>query len=361
MNKFIQKLQNLLDEVDHNIQCIKEITTQHHNLTEIIFGNNSTVRDILEENNQLNLTKSSVGFDQWKRYQHRSVITQLYAIYEDFVEKLISIWIDNLPNIFDKYSDLGIDFQKQYILGVAKLIERLNRNKYQQLTLEELIKIPENTNVNYQLVKEVFTIHEYNLRMSELNKLFLNAGIKNLSDWLKKSQNITESISSISSNQTTVEKELERFIDYRNDASHSIRQNDTLSFKELMNFCNFIKNVCLSLHDLILYQTLERMIILDRIITLGKIRQYRDQLKSARLKVNNNILLSVGLTTLLVNKETSICKFAKIEKITIVSNDQYTEKEDIKVAEEEQDIWIKFNVDAKRNWTVFIINNMGNP
>ena len=194
MNKFIQKLQNLLDEVDNNIEGIKEITTKNHNLTDIIFGNDSTVRDILKENNQLNLTKSSVGFDQWKCYQHRSVITQLYSIYEDFVEKLISIWIDNLPNIFDKYSDLGIDFQKQYILGVAKLIERLNRNKYQQLTLEELIKIPENTNVNYKLVKEVFTNHEYNLRMSELNKLLDNSGIKNSSDWLKKSHNIQNSM-----------------------------------------------------------------------------------------------------------------------------------------------------------------------
>lgn len=28
MNKFIQKLQNLLDKVDNNIQSIKEITTK---------------------------------------------------------------------------------------------------------------------------------------------------------------------------------------------------------------------------------------------------------------------------------------------------------------------------------------------
>lgn len=141
---------------------------------------------------------------------------------------MISIWIDNLPNIFEKYSDLGIDFQKQYISGIAKLIERLNRNKYPELTLEELIKIPENTNINYKLVKQVFTHHEYNLRISELNNLLVNAGIKNSLDWLNKSQNIQKSISSISSNQTTVEKELERFINYRNDASHNIQQDDTL-------------------------------------------------------------------------------------------------------------------------------------
>ncbi|AFZ52236.1 MAE_28990/MAE_18760 family HEPN-like nuclease [Cyanobacterium aponinum AL20118] len=356
MNKFIQKLQNLLDKVDNNIQSIKEITTKNQKLTDIIFGNDSTVKNILKENNQLDLTKSSVGFDQWKRYQHCSVITQLYAIYEDFVEELISIWIDNLPNIFEKYSDLGMDFQKQYILGIAKLIKRLNRNKYPELKLEKLINIPKNTNINYKLVQEVFTDHQYNLRMSELNKLLDNAGIKNTSDWLQKSNSIQQSISSINSNQTTVEKELQRFINYRNDASHNIQQDNILNFNELIDFCNFINTICFSLHDLILYQTLERMIALNKIITLGQIRQYRDKLKSARLKVNNSILLSVGLPTLLVKKETSICKFAKIEKISIVSNDQYIEKEDIKVPEKEQDIWIQFNIDARKNWTVYIFN-----
>lgn len=124
-----------------------------------------------------------------------------------------------------------------------------------------------------------------------------------------------------------------------NKMIHYIQQDDTLNFNELINFCDFIQNFCLSLHDFILYKTLERMIILKKAISLGKIRQYRDKLKSARLRVNN-IVLSVGLKTLLVNKEMSVCKFAIIEKVEIF---------------EEQDIFINFNIEVKKNWEVYLI------
>lgn len=351
MDNFLGKLNNLLDEVDENIKSIKEITSKNHRLLEIIFSRNSRIRDILKEHKELDFIDSSVGSDQWRLYQHRSVVTQLYAVYEDFVEKLISIWIDNLPNIFDKYADLGIDFQKQYILGIAKLIERLNRTKYQELKLEQLIKIPENTDsyVKYKLVKEVFTHHENNLRISELNNLLVNAKIKNSLDWINKSKNIQVSISSINSNQSTVEKELERFIKYRNDASHNIQQDNMLNFDELMDFCNFIQAFCLSLHDLIVYRTLERMMQIDKIVNLGKIRQYRDRSRSSRLKLNK-VSLSVGITVFLVNENTSVCKQAQIISI---ADSQDIKRDSINV-DIEQDILIEFDIEAKKNWLVYL-------
>lgn len=350
MDDFLEKLNNLLDEVDDNIKSIKEITGKNHRLLEIIFGRDSSIRDIVKEHNELDFIESSVGSDQWRLYQHRSVVTQLYAIYEDFVEKLISIWIDNLPNIFDKYSDLGIDFQKQYILGIAQIIEKLNRKQYKDLDIEKLVQIPDHTKIDYKLIEQVFTHHENNLRLNELNRLLTNCGVQKSLEWISKSEEIKSSKSISSNDENNFKDEIEKFIDYRNAASHNIIQISILNYNQLINLCNFINIFCQSLHDLFIYRTLQRMIEAGKVISLGKIKQYRDILRSSRLKVNN-VSLSVGATVFLVNENTSVCKQAKIISI---ADSQDIKRNSINV-DVEQDIFLKFDIEAKKNWLVYLL------
>ena len=196
----IEKIEISLAQVRKKTQAIRFILKQNESLRNILFTDDENVRQKAVELN-LNLSENSIYITEWKIYEHSAVVTQLYATYENFVEKLISKWLDALPQLITKYDQLDEVIRNNHRIGVGNLISKFGDNRYVDLKLEQIIQslfdgIKKNS--KYELIPESFLIScQNNLRQGELQKLFSSVGLKDFESgwmWLKNHQNIKEYI-----------------------------------------------------------------------------------------------------------------------------------------------------------------------
>ena len=65
----------------------------------------------------------------WTVYEHCSVITRLYSIYESFVESIIHEWIDRLPLIVTDYSQLDEIIRRSHAANIGELLTKMCNRK----------------------------------------------------------------------------------------------------------------------------------------------------------------------------------------------------------------------------------------
>lgn len=95
--------------VSMNISTVSKIIHTNNSLREILFRENKVIQQLQqsdENEHWAKLINNIPDEREWQIYDHCAVVTRLYAIYERFVEDLIAAWLENLPNIVNKYSDL---------------------------------------------------------------------------------------------------------------------------------------------------------------------------------------------------------------------------------------------------------------
>ncbi|MEM9543964.1 MAG: MAE_28990/MAE_18760 family HEPN-like nuclease, partial [Cyanobacteria bacterium P01_E01_bin.42] len=100
----------LLEKVNTKAEAIRQVIEKNNKLREFIF--NEKIKERLAKSADLDeLLKPSLSSTDWRVYEHCSVVTQLYSIYENFVEELIKDWLKNLPNIIKSYTELDDKIQ----------------------------------------------------------------------------------------------------------------------------------------------------------------------------------------------------------------------------------------------------------
>lgn len=77
--------QERLRTVSEHIQTVRSIIATNKKLRELLFQS-SRVDDSSIPDDILALRKIVPSFNNWQIYDHCSVVTRLYAIYENFVE-----------------------------------------------------------------------------------------------------------------------------------------------------------------------------------------------------------------------------------------------------------------------------------
>lgn len=93
--------QELLATVRENTSTVRSIIKTSDRLRDIGFGG-----DAITKQSFSTLLQDIPSLKEWRVYDHCSTITRLYAIYENFVENLISRWLGLLLGLFPRYSDL---------------------------------------------------------------------------------------------------------------------------------------------------------------------------------------------------------------------------------------------------------------
>jgi MAE_28990/MAE_18760-like HEPN len=97
----------LLKIVSVNISTVHKIIHTNDKLRVIVFRKDTQTQHQSDENTQFTKLIEGVPSElEWQVYDHCAVVTRLYAIYERFVEDLIAEWLELLPDIVTKYSDL---------------------------------------------------------------------------------------------------------------------------------------------------------------------------------------------------------------------------------------------------------------
>ncbi len=340
--------------VSINISTVSKIIHTNSSLREIVFRENTVTQQSQEseDNEYLAKLKESVPDErEWKIYDHCAVVTRLYAIYERFVEDLIADWLETLPSIVTKYSDLEEKIKDTHRIGVGRLLLDLKKKRFNHLPINEVIQglfNGVNGSEQYRLMPNAFLLHEQNLRREILDKLFADAGIPNAWVWVDKHRKVKQFIEN-RGGQNTAEGELKQLITYRNDAAHGARVDDVLSTNELLELGNFVEVLCESLVELITWQVISRQIEKGKAKKIGQITEWFEQPRAGIAKVKK-ITLSVGGKIFLVNEAASYCWLATIKSIKIndISEEQV-------VIPDEQEVGLQFDVDAKKGLSLYVI------
>ncbi|MBO1051284.1 MAG: hypothetical protein HEQ25_04465 [Dolichospermum sp. DET73] len=344
--------ENLLIAVKANISTIRSIIKTNEKMREIDFEDVSLYTEetkiIL-----MNIFQDIPDKNNSRVYDQCAVVTRLYAIYESFVEDLIQSWLILLPDLYPNYLDLNNAIRKTYKNGVGRLLQEIskeNNYRYKNFPVQKVILgllNGETGEDKYELLPEAFLFHEQNLRKNSLEKLLTNAGIFDNWSWVVNHRDIKNFLKEIRGNQTTLEKELNILISYRNDAAHSTKTEDWLGFKPLLELCDFVESLCQALTELVTHQVIDHKTLIGQAQEVGKITRWYDKIQVGVLKASKNCLLSVGGSLFLVGD--SYCKPAKIESIRNQDDESINEIETTPGME----LKLKFDIDARKNLCLY--------
>jgi len=231
--------QELLRTVKDNISTVRSIIKTNEKLRNIAFGKSTSSKQKSEEYVEFyrDLIEDLPNVREWRVYDRCAAVTRLYAIYERFVEDLVSDWLGMLPGLFPRYCDLEDKIRTTHQIGVGRLLLDLKKNRYEHLSIEEVVRglFRGVTDAEeYELLPDAFLIHEQNLRRDILEKLLADAGISNAWNWIDKHKAIKNFIEEIRGSQNTAEGELNELISYRNDAAHGAPVDDFLGSNALL-------------------------------------------------------------------------------------------------------------------------------
>ncbi|OBQ13180.1 MAE_28990/MAE_18760 family HEPN-like nuclease [Anabaena sp. AL09] len=338
--------ENLLMAVKVNISTIRSIIKTNEKIREIAFGDVS----LHTEETKIvltNLFQDIPELTEGRVYDHCAVVTRLYAIYETFVEDLIRDWLISLPELYPNYLNLEESIRNTHQIGVGRLLVELKKNRYSHLNPETVMRglFYGNTGQEkYELVSDAFLFHEDNLRKDTLERLLTNAGVANTWSWILKNRYVIHFIKEIRANENSVDKELDTFISYRNDAAHETNIDNWLSAKELLELCDFVESLCQALTELVTYQVIENKKLIGQAQVIGKITEWFKKPQAAILTADGEYLLSVGDSLFLVGD--SYCQIATIESI----NSELIPE--IKTTPG-MEIGLKFDVDAREGLKLY--------
>lgn len=343
----------LLQIVNVNISTVRKIIQTNDKLRVILFTVRTSTQEESEQDTELTKLIENIPSERnWLVYDHCAVVTRLYAIYERFVEDLITEWVEYLPLIVTQYSDLEERIKDTHHIGVGRLLLDLKKKRFKHLSPNEVIQGLFNGvtgKKKYKLIHDAFLLHEQNLRREVLEKLFADAGISNAWGWVDKHRRVKQFIEEVRGSQNTAEGELNDLITYRNDAAHGAIVDDLLSTEKLLELGDFVEALCQALAELVTFQVISRQTAIGKAKEIGQITEWFLNHKAGVGKVKE-ITLSVGIKLFLVNEASSYCRLAKIESLMINN----ISKKRV-VITSEQEVGLKFfDMDAKKGLKLYI-------
>jgi MAE_28990/MAE_18760-like HEPN len=344
--------EELLQKVSVKISTIRAIIKTNDRLRKIVFPDSSNIKQLQENPEFAQFIEEIPSKWEWEIYDRSAVVTRLYAIYERFVEDLISDWLRLLPDLVPRYSDLDETIQNTHREGIGRLLIDIKKNRFQHLSIEQVLQglsCGITDSGKYTLLPDAFLLHEQNLRKDVLETVLRNAGIDEAWKWVINHKEIKNFVGEVSNNQNTAERELKQLVDYRNEAAHG-SVDEILGTQELLDLADFVGALCKSLADLVTYNIILRQIDRGLVREIGKITEWFKKPQAGVAKIKE-VTLTVGecVFLVLVNDELSYCYSATIESIQL--NDISQNRADIT---SETEVGLKFDRDARTGLTVYV-------
>lgn len=340
----------LLKTVCLKISTVRSMIKINDRLRKIVFQDSSDIKQLKENPEFATLIEVISSKQEWRIYDRSAVVTRLYAIYERFVEDLISDWLRRMPDLVPRYSDLGEKIQNTHREGIGRLLIDIKKNRFQHLSVEKVVQglsCGITDTGKYELLPDAFLLHEQNLRKEVLETVLKNAGIDDAWKWVINHKEIKYFIEEVRGSQNTAEGELKQLVDYRNKAAHG-STDEILGTQELLDLGDFVEALCKSLADLVTYNIILRQIDRGLVREIGKITEWFKKPQAGVAKVKEvTLTVGEGVFLVLVNDELSYCYSAKIESIKL--NDISHNHVEIT---SEAEVGLKFDRDARTGLTI---------
>ncbi|WP_333472790.1 MAE_28990/MAE_18760 family HEPN-like nuclease, partial [Microcoleus sp. herbarium12] len=121
----------LLKTVCLKISTVRSMIKINDRLRKIVFQDSSDIKQLKENPEFAALIEVISSKEEWRIYDRSAVVTRLYAIYERFVEDLISDWLRGMPDLVPRYSDLEEKIQNTHREGIGRLLIDIKKNRFQ--------------------------------------------------------------------------------------------------------------------------------------------------------------------------------------------------------------------------------------
>jgi len=188
---------------------------------------------------------------EWRILDHCSAISRLYALFENYVGDAISDYVNYIQRTHT-LSDISAPVQDYYRIGISKILKEISKPKLSYLNLQEMIVGYGKTLSGRKPIKLeplAFKMHEQNLRLTEINRLFSGLGLDGINKWVERHPKILDFFGPEKSPEGA-EKLLQNLIGYRNEAAHQgLQVDDILGKDEILKYCDFLLNLSVSIHE----------------------------------------------------------------------------------------------------------------
>jgi hypothetical protein len=347
--------EELIEKASVKISTVRAIIKTNHRLRKIVFRDSLNKQKLAENPEFAALIEVIPSEKEWEIYDRSAVVTRLYAIYERFVEDLISDWLRRMPDLVPRYSDLGEKIQNTHREGIGRLLIDIKKNRFQHLSVEKVVQglsCGITDTGKYELLPDAFLLHEQNLRKEVLETVLKNAGIDEAWKWVINHKEIKYFVEEVRDRQNTAEGELKQLVDYRNEAAHG-STDQILGTQELLDLGDFVEALCKSLADLVTYNIILRQIDRGLVREIGKITEWYPEPQAGVAKVQKVILtVEKRVFLVLVNDKLSYCYAAKVESIEL--ND--IPHNHVEITSEEE-VGLKFDRDAREGLTIYVTSS----
>ena len=207
-----------------------------------------------------NIRSQNLALRRKKIYEYTSIIISTYGVLENFIESIISSYIQLLNTALHDYSYIPHTIRENHFQLSAQLIKNLSKPKYNTLTTQEQIIINLHsciTNTNYKINHYAYIDHTANFRHDTVISSLKNIGIDDLSNKILSTENFVRHISkkySISNIQDitneTLFSPLNDLAQRRNEVSHG-QSFELLDHSYLLEIIEFVKEYCLALYNIL--------------------------------------------------------------------------------------------------------------
>lgn len=280
----------------------------------------------------------------WRVYDHCSAVTRLYALYEGFVDDIVSEWLASLPKLFPNYLDLPENVRVRHRQGVGELLREIEASRYSALNPKDIIQgfySGITGSLSYELYAHAFLKRRQNLRKEVLEQMLTSAGIGDSWKWVDSHPNITAFLSVSIGNANTLEGELNALLDYRNEAAHGHEIGAILDVKGLLSIADFILALCGALAELVTNHTIERKLAVQQARRIGPVTEVFKKSDAVIVKAQD-CRLAVGDRFYVCSH--SSCRMASLLSIQI--NNVSTGSREIVGAEE---VGLRFDILPPKN------------
>ncbi|WP_163921848.1 MAE_28990/MAE_18760 family HEPN-like nuclease [Photobacterium sp. Alg240-V54] len=320
--------QPLYDKTSQNIEVIKHLLDEHQRISSVATSV-SQRRDI-------------------KIFSIASSVTRLYAVYESYIETILSDYLDSIADLV-VFSDLSDGFRTEYRLGISHILSRIDQGRYKHLNHEDIVNryhTALNGGQPYQFVTDALVRHEQNLRFNIINNLFSKLGLDNFDSWSSKHPLMAVFFESDSVTKEMIENEIKTFVELRNDGSHG-EIDDLIDIEIMKSYCQFIISFLEVIRQFVSKNLIDLMVDKGLIIKLGKVTESFGQNGAFILTAKKDTLISVSDKIYISSNNTFSSQYIDSIRLNDVQN------ETLEIIDDNLEVGLKCQTLIKNNSIIY--------
>ena len=230
----------------------------------------------------------------WKEFDHNAATTALYAAYESSVYDLLREWIMQfMPSRWPKFTDdLPENVRTAYIHGLAAILPKLQKGRYSSLKVDEVARCfaaATSGSQPYQLHPETFFSDDQNLRSGRLNELLNSVGLEDAWGWISRHPLLIDYIDNVIGGTNSLDSELGRFVQARNDAAHG-QSGNYLGISELEQLADLAERIGIAVIEMARKAKIDHYRSMNLIEEIGEVSEILGKAKAIIVKASGKAI-----------------------------------------------------------------------